>query len=278
MNKSVRASLAQDTVVICEAGQYVTCENRTIEIGKSIEFARSGTRLHSPGDLPVPPANRRSFDSQRIKVTAESTMSALQRLTSEPDRHVAGLNFASAKHPGGRFLEGAEAQEEALARSSALYPCLITQPSYYERNRASHSARYLDLAIYSPKVPFFRDDDGTLLGQPYLASIITSPAPHAGDIARDEPDAMSIVPAVFRHRAEFVLNLALAYGVTHLVLGAWGCGIFRNDPKMVARVFANLLTMNDVYSSSFEEVTFAIYDSTPEQTVLTAFQEHIPCS
>src|SRR4030095_3387218 len=122
----------------------------------------------------------------RVEVQNETTFAALARLVGS-NGHLAGLNFASAKNPGGGFLNGSLAQEEALACASGLYPCLLQAPEYYERNRANRSALYLDLAIFSPLVPFFRNDAGTLLEKPVLASVSTAPAPNAEAIAHKEP-------------------------------------------------------------------------------------------
>ena len=98
------------------------------------------------------------------------------RLAAAGEGHVACLNFASARNPGGGFLGGAQAQEEvARAIERALYPCqlnpdvaLRAQPS-----PALKSLLYLDLALWSPLVPFFRDDDGGWFDAPVLASAIT---------------------------------------------------------------------------------------------------------
>src|SRR6185312_12808515 len=101
----------------------------------------------------------------------------------ECEPHVVALNFASAKNPGGGFLGGAKAQEEDLCRCSALYTCQLTQSAYYEVNRATSSMLYTDNIIYSPDVPFFRDDRLQLLDEPFTVSIITAPAPNAGQAA-----------------------------------------------------------------------------------------------
>src|SRR5262249_27235149 len=154
----------------------------------------------------------------------------------------------SAKNPGGGFLNGSLAQEEALACASGLYPCLLAAPEYYERNRANRSALYLDLAIFSPRVPFFRNDAGILLEKPVLASVITDPAPNAGAVAQNEPRNLQHVESVLKRRAELILQIAAAHQVERLVLGAWGCGVFRNDPNVVASTFAELLAPNGSYA------------------------------
>src|SRR5262249_38608560 len=157
----------------------------------------------------------------------------IARVLSEGEGSVAALNFASAKDPGGGFLNGSQAQEESLARSSALYASLLRGWEFYDRHRASPSCLYLDAMIVSPGCPVFRDDDGTLLEEPQLVTIITSPALNAGAAADNRPEELPRIPEVFRRRSEYGLALAASQGANRLVLGAWGCGVFRNDPAVV---------------------------------------------
>jgi uncharacterized protein (TIGR02452 family) len=189
--------------------------------------------------------------------------------------HLACLNFASAKNPGGGFLAGSLAQEEALACASGLYPCLLRIPEYYERNRANRSALYLDLAIFSPNVPFFRDDHGALQENPLLASVITAPAPNAGAIAQNEPANSQLVEPTFRRRAEMVLSIAKAHNVDRLVLGAWGCGVFRNDPRMVASIFESFLKPPGKFADVFEQVVFAVFDRSQNLGTYKAFAQQL---
>lgn len=272
MKRSTRSEMAQETVAICNAGRYLNRRGAEIEIGLAVEEAIAGTGLHTPNRVIGKNSDVRSTQT-KWAVTGETTIGALRRLAANDGGHLACLNFASAKNPGGGFLGGAEAQEESLARSSALYPCLLAAPAYYERNRACRTALYLDLAIWSPAVPFFRDDEGQLLDQPYEASVITAPAPNAGAIAVNEPARLDEVELTLQRRAEFVLGLASVQGVRRLVLGAWGCGVFRNDPHRVAGVFHQLLAAGGEYAGAFEEVTFAIYDRSSDRHVLRAFEE-----
>jgi uncharacterized protein (TIGR02452 family) len=159
MKKSTRMKWASETVSICEAGSYLAPSGRSVRIADLIKDALAGTILYSQENIPAPEENRPAVCTT-FEVGNETTFSALARLTSDGmGGHIGCLNFASAKNPGGGFLTGAQAQEEALARSSALYPCLLKVPQYYERNRANRSTIYLDLLIYSPSVPFFRNDE-----------------------------------------------------------------------------------------------------------------------
>ena len=118
MKRTNRASLAKETVEVCEAGFYVTPNRTRVSIAAELAKAKSGTVLYSPEKPPVPA--RESGRATRIEVRNESTFEALARPASTPGGHLACLNFASAKNPGGGFLKGSLAQEEALACASGL--------------------------------------------------------------------------------------------------------------------------------------------------------------
>lgn len=270
MSRSKRSSTATETVSICESGQYVLPNKDVVHLQPQLTDAIKETVIYSSE---CPPARITSGGDTktRIEATDETTLSALLRLNSEDSGHLACLNFASAKNPGGGFLGGAEAQEESLARASALYPCLLAARAYYEENRACRTALYLDRVIWSPGVPFFRDDEGALLARPVLASVITAPAPNAGAVAANEAARMNEIEPTLKRRAGLVLDIAVERDVQTLVLGAWGCGVFRNDPRLVATVFAGLLAGE--FSNAFNRIVFAIYDKSPGQSVLRIFRK-----
>ena len=256
--RSHRSQVAQETVEICAAGSYRAPSGRVVQLGAFIVKAVAKTEFVTPEMLSAPAGI--GTIKTRLEVTDETTIAALRRLSADAGGPLAALNFASAKNPGGGFLGGAQAQEESLARSSALYPSLLAAAIYYENNRACGTALYLDQAVWSPDVPFFRDDDGALLEEPFFAGLMTAPAPNAGAVATNEPARLAEVEPTLRRRAAFVLALAAERGVARLVLGAWGCGVFRNDPRMVATVFSELLREGGAFGATFEHVVFAVYD------------------
>lgn len=262
--------VAQETVGIVKQGRYVAPSGQTVSIQAEVQRAVQGTVLYRPPDferLVLPPA---PGGSVRVEVTPEKTGEAARRLIeAEGVADVLALNFASARNPGGGFLGGAKAQEEDLARCSALYDCLITQPDYYAVNRAESSLLYTDHLIYSPGVPFFRDEQLELLEKPFLLSLITAPAPNAGEALRKDPSLRPRVREVLFSRALKVLKVAAERGHRTLVLGAWGCGVFRNDPAEAAEAFAAALS---ALPGHFERVVFAVYERGGEGPNLRAFQ------
>ncbi|ABF86196.1 conserved hypothetical protein [Myxococcus xanthus DK 1622] len=262
--------IGQETVDIIERGQYLAPSGQCVQLGEAVERAVSGTELYRPGDfsrLSFPTAANPS--APRIEVTAEKTGAAARRLVEAGASHVAALNFASAKNPGGGFLGGAKAQEEDLARCSALYTCLLTQREYYDVNRAEPSPLYTDHLIYSPDVPFFRDEGLTLLEQPFHVSILTAPAPNAGVAQSRDRGMGGRIRKVLDERALKVLRVAAHHGHRTLVLGAWGCGVFRNNPVEVAEAFA--LGLGSL-PGAFDRVVFAVYERGGDGPNLRAFQ------
>ena len=259
--------IARDTQQIVAAGGYRASDGREVSIAAAVEAARAGTRMAGPGPVPVP---RLPCVDPVVEVTGESSTEATRRLAGAP---VAVLNFASARNPGGGFLNGAQAQEEALCRASALYTCLLRAPEFYDHHRAHRDPFYSDRVIHSPAVPVFRDDRGRLLDEPYTAGFLTAAAPNAGVVLRTAPERAPELPRALAVRAERVLETAAAHGYRRLVLGAWGCGVFRNDPARVAGVFRALLGPGGRFERAFEHVVFGVLDRTPGAVVRGAFEE-----
>ncbi len=260
---------AQETVAILERGSYTAPSGRTVPISAALGRAVRGTVLYRPDELDRLLADLPSGrPGTRIEVTGETTLAAARRLRVPGGAAPLALNFASAKNPGGGFLNGAHAQEEGLARSSGLYPSLLEAREYYDFHRARGDLLYSDHMIYSPSVPVFRDDAGRLLEDPYEVAFVTSPAPNRGAIR--DPGKAALIPGVLAVRARKVLAVALAHAHRRLVLGAWGCGVFRNDPSEVAGAFAAAL--RDEFAGRFEHVVFAVWDPSGGSPRLAAFQ------
>jgi uncharacterized protein (TIGR02452 family) len=142
---------------------------------------------------------------------------------------------------------------------------------FYERHRASPSLLYSDAMILSPGCPVFRDDDGTLLEEPRLVSFITSAAPNAGAAADKRPEELPRIAEVFRRRSEYVLALAASQGYKQVVLGAWGCGVFRNEPRVVAAAFWGHLRRG-AWLGRFQRIVFSVLDTSASRETFTAFQ------
>ncbi|WP_437893599.1 TIGR02452 family protein [Sorangium sp. So ce124] len=266
-------SIAAETVQIASRGEYTAPSGATVRIRDRVLAAVKGTVLYRPGSLDAWEPKERLDRPTAIQVTGETTGAAGRRLIEqEGEARVMALNFASAKNPGGGFLRGAKAQEEDLARCSGLYASLVEQRDYYDQNRACGSFLYTDHIIYSPDVPFFRDEQHALLDRPFALSIVTAPAPNAGEAFQRDDATDQEIRAALERRADMVLAAAGAHGHRCLVLGAWGCGVFRNDPREVADVFARCLG-SPRFRGAFSRVVFAVYDRGDDRPNYRAFQE-----
>ena len=258
----VAAELGRTAVEFAEDGHYLSPGGEVVDWSEAVRAARAA-KVSLPHDASLPDGDHPLFSETRVQVTNETTLGAARRLV-EGGHDVVALNFANGISPGGGFLGGARAQEEVLCRSSALYLTLVGDPMYgYHRERPQPDSS--DWAIYSPKVPVFRNDDGTALEELWLLSFITCAAPYAPEIGQPESGDL------LGERIHRVLAIARAYGHAALVLGAWGCGAFGNDPHRTARDFR--LALESEFEGAFSDVVFAVTDWSPERRFLGPFRE-----
>jgi uncharacterized protein (TIGR02452 family) len=258
-SKSRAAEIARDTIEIVAAGRYTNTSGQKVSVRQLVEAAMDGTVSYPP-DEPLPnvvPSDRKTeFD-----VVNDTTLAAARQLVADGFNPVA-LNFASARNPGGGFLNGARAQEESLCRASALYAC-INGNAMYRHHAPMPGGFYSNYAIYSPSVPVFKDDDGAKLDEPYLCAFVTAPAVNAGVYAKEnKPGRRDVVRDEMADRIEKVLTIMAGHGHDAAVLGAWGCGVFKNDPEMIAELFANALRSR--FAGAFAKVVFAVLSSDGE--------------
>lgn len=191
--------------------------------------------IHSLKPLEVSP--------KRCKVTvvAKDTTEAALELTNPLI-----LNFASEKRPGGGCWNGAKGQEEFLFYHSRLdkalkenmYPLKVTQ------------------AIHSRQVPFIRGKDLKPIETKYM-SVLTMAAirsPELRDGKYNPADRQ-----LMKSKVEAIFKVG-AISYSELVLGAWGCGAFRNPPEEVAALFKEAI---DKYGGHFKHIVFAITGEIP---------------
>lgn len=292
-----RKEIARETLDIMEKGFYET-HNTSIDIKALQEHSVKESFLLTPEqgrilleqyDNPCPKSKTSAPSSKTVvRVWNCSTVDAILNLSRELDQDasvlvktapipspgnsspIAVLNFASAKNPGGGFINGAMAQEESLAASSCLYNTLIAHETYYKNNRACNTMMYTNHAIYSPDVVFFRDGAFRLLEQPVTASVLTLPAVNMGQVLLKGEDAASAKQAM-RERMKLALAIFASQKCPHLILGAYGCGVFRNDPEDVAAWWQELLENH--FPDTFRTVIFAVLDKSASRSCIMPFQD-----
>ena len=182
-------------------------------------------------------------------------------------------NFASASNPGGGVVNGASAQEECLCRCSNLYFCLNTPEmwdGFYSPHRAAKNPIHNDDIIYTPKVSVFKSDTSTpklMKTEDWFdVNVISCAAPNLrerpGNVYNpgDGDKAVKITEKelleLHEKRLRRILDVALAEGNEVVILGAFGCGAFANNPRIVARAAKNVV---EEYRYAFKIIEFAVY-------------------
>ncbi len=200
-------------------------------VENSVIYGGSG-KTPQKGDAP-------NTQAETLVLNADSTEAVLQYPGA------ALLNFASYRHAGGGFITGAWAQEEAICHDSTLYNVLCKFESFYTENEHSlNRSLYTDRAIYSPGVIFSRG------GKQAECGVITCAAPNFS-AARGRGVTEKENETALRQRADFVISIAEEQGCETVILGAWGCGVFGQDPAAVARLFKERLAATTIKRAVF---------------------------
>lgn len=188
------------------------------------------------------------------------------------------LNFANPYNPGGGVRNGANAQEEDLCRKSSLLFSLESEDAqlYYKYNKLLKTNMGSDAIILSPNVEIIKDCDGRLLDESVIVSVMTCAAPiivnGMGEVSIEQ------YRKILYNRICGMLKCAAHWGYEYLVLGAFGCGAFGNDAKLVSDLFHNALK-NFNYGGMkaenfFSRIDFAILDKTQNQYNLNEFKRN----
>jgi len=251
MNRNERALIAQETLDIFKKGYYLKANEK---IACQSRFSAEFISKRQLDTLPAP----ESVFSPQYEVVNESVVDTIVR---HSDDKCGVLNFASAKNPGGGFLNGSLAQEEALAASSDLYNAQLQACEFYDANRSCRTALYTHNMIYSHGISFIRDGRMNLLQSPVYANVLTSPAVNAGAFYKNENGNKPTVIAVMEKRIRYILKIFAIKNNRTVILGAFGCGVFKNEPDDIAGIFHKLLK-NEQMEKHFERIVFAVYDPT----------------
>jgi len=259
-NREIKKRIAGDTLNILKQGFCFNSNGEKIEIAELQDKAESLTKVYSPEETDLLIKNT-SFENvigeTSTVVINQTSLDAVRDLIAQGHNDVLCLNFASAKNPGGGFLNGSQAQEESIARATGLYNCLIKTTGYYETNRNCKTCIYTDYMIYGPFVPIIKDEHGKILDQKEYCAIITAPAVNKGVVKNREPEKIDEIEKIMKRRIMKVLAIALENNHKIIVLGAWGCGVFQNDPAEIARYFREII--QNEFKNKFEKIVFAVY-------------------
>ena len=260
-----------DNILVFEDTMDMCRDNGVL--AQSIKDSIKAQRVISESD-PVGEPKLRYEDAAKVKVTRRRSFEAARFYQGRTAVH----NFASWRNPGGGVVKGSSAQEESLCRISTLYPCLPDRSAmkeFYYPHRAADRQFYNDDCIYTPGVIVFKSDSENPKIQPeerwFKVYIITCAAPNlrseeGGRLWISDSNLMDL----HEKRLSRILDIAAADGVENIILGAFGCGAFRNDPRIVAEASAKVIRS---YLYNFRTIEFAIYSSHGDDTNYREFAE-----
>ncbi len=244
--------------------------NSDSALSASIPVAKKNTKVYFEDDYP-------DFDisitkKMVIEVTGDRSYQAAMRLQKEnPDAKIAVMNFANAFHAGGGVTTGASAQEECLCRTSTLYPLLyrrMLRDTFYKHHYTLNTPKASDSLVYTEGVIICKTDEDLPKRMPkedwVTVDVITIAAPDLRD--KSNKHAPLVNGGTYMNNAELfgyhvkraihMLTCAAAKGADILVLGAFGCGAFENDPEVVSRAYKTALKE---FPKVFDKVEFAVY-------------------
>lgn len=224
-------------------------------------------------------------EKAKVVVSGKRSLEAVESYAKQ-GKNVCALNFASATNPGGGVANGSSAQEECICRCTTLYPCLNTDTmwnAFYKPHRRTADPLYNNDCIYTPNVCVFKSDTNFPAPLPqsewWSVNILTCAAPNL----RERPSnamnpyagnrAAKITPTelekLLTSRIKRIFEIAVVNENEVLILGAFGCGAFRNSPEIVAKVFHSV--MQD-FLCYFEVIEYAVYHTEREVANYEAFK------
>lgn len=208
-------------------------------------------------DLEIPKSEKKKYEPSAypnddysgvgdIIVEPLDTVSAIAKYIAGARGKVAILNMANAKHKGGGVERGAMAQEECLFRCSNLF---TIPDEFYPLGTEEY--------IYTHQATFIKGSDyGTIW--PMNVDVITIAAPNLNkDFKGNEisKELLDNYEDIMTKKIYSMIYSAFDNECKVLILGAWGCGAFKNDPNAVAKLFKNVLEKERYL---FDKVIFAV--------------------
>lgn len=274
MGREENVSVFKDTENLCKNNK---------QLAESVRRSIAGQKLILESENMECPRLDLYAEPAKVVVSKKRTFEAASKYRGNK---VAVHNFASASNPGGGVVNGASAQEECLCRCSGLYFCLNTPEmwaGFYTPHRNVHDPLHNDDIIYTPDIVVFKTDERIpkLMNESdwYKVNVITCAAPNlrvrptnsynTGDGSKAAVIKDKELLALHEKRLRRILDVAVSEGNDTIILGAFGCGAFENNPEVVAMASRNTIKE---YLYAFKTIEFAIYCSPRDERNFQVFE------
>ena len=276
MGRERNREIFEDTARLCETHPVLM---------KSIENSINSQEMIAEKECFEFSNNELYFEKCSLIVSKKRTFEAAFTYVRDGLK-TAVLNFASSTNPGGGVVNGSSAQEESLCRCSTLYFCIKSMKlweSFYLPHRKYGTPLHNDDCIYTPDVVVFKSDtdDPKFLQEQYWyrVNVLSCAAPNLREHPSNEMNpgegdsAVKIsheeLRSLHEKRLRRILSIAAEKGNEAIILGAFGCGAFMNDPEVVAQ--ASKTVVNE-FARAFKKIEFAVYCSPRDQRNYMVFQ------
>ncbi len=253
-----RREVFLQTMNLVNSGKYISEKGNEILIPDA-EIMASSTVFY---DREIPDTKKQKYQTIELTVEPEDCVLIGKRLRND-GYNPAILNMASGRNPGGGVISGAGAQEENLFRRSNLFKSLYQFADFASQYGIKKSKNQYPLnfhfgGIYTPDAFFFRGEEKKgypLLDSPYRLSVISVPAVNL----RDHRITKNDYYVTMKDKIHTILRIGFEHGHDSLVLSAFGCGAYGNDPEIVALMFLDVFNETE-FQGSFKKIVFAIID------------------
>ena len=256
LDKENNAGVFEDTAKKCKSNPALV---------DAINYSRH-TQLFIKEGRFIPVPCERYSEPANIIISSRRTFEAAKEYDS-----VAVLNFANALHPGGGVAYGARAQEESLCRVSTLYYSLATLSAdrmFYAPHKMATVYGTDDILI-NREIVVIKDDDHNDLDIPFKCTVITCAAPDfSSGTTMLSRGGMDKLYKIMTERIDRIYRAALMSGAENIILGAFGCGVFANPPKMIGYI---MIKKAKEYAWKFKNIEFAIYSPGTDHKNIDAF-------
>lgn len=273
MNREDRILVARETIEISQSGVYfLNGEPIEISTNRDTKYYSSEYLKNMQSIFTDVFRNIKNDKVGSVSVKNESTVKTIFDI-GDNDKKIGVLNFASAYNIGGGFESGAMAQEEALAYCSNLAYIQSEEKEglqYYKENKKLNYPIYTD-GMLTGTVTFFRDENFNFVKRPIKSLVITAPAVNVSAL-RNKGDLNVSVPDIMYNRMKYILELFVLNKCTDIILGAFGCGVFGNNPYDIAEIWKKLL-YRDGFIKCFNSVIFSVLDNSKEKVNINSFKE-----
>lgn len=265
-NEELEKLYKEETLVELMDGFYYTSTSGELITFPTRKRVQNLTKVITNFSI-IPEIERKRFET---KISVEN-IDCLEK-AEQWGRGTVVLNMASNSTPGGGVERGSKAQEEEIFRRTNLAVSLYPHHPIGQGRFGKQLDSYYPLdkkIIYSKEITIFKDKN--YINQPSTIISVISAAATRNPKLSDGKLLLKDV-RIWKNKISDLLRAASDEGHTRLILSAWGCGAYKNPPSEIAKLFKEILSLEE-FKGVFEDICFAIIDDHNSNNNYQIFKE-----